>query len=251
VRSVHCWVFLLLILGCADDHASDVVEDGGMRGQDVGAGSGVDTSSFAEIVDSLGSNAAVAVIRDYYEAINRGNYARAYAHWDNNGVASGQSFDQFRSGYSSTTSVDLETGEPGRIEGAAGSRYVIIPVALAATTTDAVTQCFIGTYTLVRRVVTGATALQRRWHIHSADLKRCAPRRSGDQADTIRAVTVPVQRMQSNGACSNARSKSYASSSAGHNRGQLFASCHSLHCCAGLEIRSTTGTPLDLPAHPR
>ena len=124
--------------------------------------------------DDDSAEAAAAVIRDYYAAIAARDYARAYAHWGDSGAASGQSFEQFRAGFRETAAVTAHVGAPGRVEGAAGSRYVSVPVEVHATTTAGTAQCFRGTYTLRRAVVPGATAEQRRWHIASADMRPCA-----------------------------------------------------------------------------
>ncbi|HEX6939443.1 MAG TPA: hypothetical protein VF158_08525 [Longimicrobiales bacterium] len=129
--------------------------------------------------DPGSAEAAAAVVRDYYAAIAAGDYARAYAHWADGGAASGQSFDEFRRGFARTASVRAVVGRPGRIEGAAGSRYVAIPVEICATTTDGAAQCFRGTYTLRRAVVPGASEEMRRWHIYSADIARCRPGAGG------------------------------------------------------------------------
>ena len=114
------------------------------------------------------------MIRDYYAAIAARDYARAYAHWGDGGAASGQSFEQFRAGFAETAAVAADVGAPGRVEGAAGSRYVSVPVEVHATTTAGAAQWFRGTYTLRRAVVPGATEEQRRWHIASADMRPCA-----------------------------------------------------------------------------
>jgi len=116
-------------------------------------------------------DAAVGVVRAYYDAIASRGYARAYALWANNGQASGQSFDAFRAGFAQTASVEAQVGAPGRIGGAAGSRYIEIPVTIHAVTTTGGDQCFGGTYTLRRSEVDGATAEQRSWRIHSASIR--------------------------------------------------------------------------------
>lgn len=123
--------------------------------------------------DTGSPEAAVAVIRTYYAAISAGHYARAYRYWSGGGAASGQTFEEFRRGFAGTASVRVEVGEPGRIEGAAGSRYIRIPVEVHATTTDGAAQCFRGGYTLRRAVVPGATEEMRRWRISSAELTEC------------------------------------------------------------------------------
>lgn len=123
--------------------------------------------------DSAGDPAAV--IRGYYYAIARGDYARAYQQWEDDGKASGQSFEQFRAGFTETSTVRAEIGEPGPIEGAAGSRYAVVPVSILAMTSDGREQGFVGTYTLRRAVVPGAMEAARRWHIYSAEMQPCDP----------------------------------------------------------------------------
>ena len=63
-------------------------------------------------------------------------------------------------------------GEPGRVEGAAGSRYVEVPVTVRARTADGEEQVFEGSLTLRRAVVDGATPEQRRWRLYTADVAR-------------------------------------------------------------------------------
>lgn len=114
---------------------------------------------------------AANVVRAYYRAINERRYGDAYRLWDSGGAASGKSLEVFRDGFAGTASVDVLLGTPGPIEGAAGSRYVEIPVRITAVVTDGVRQAFVGTYTLQRSVVDGATSEQRAWRIHSAKIR--------------------------------------------------------------------------------
>lgn len=110
------------------------------------------------------------MIRRYYAGINARDYRTAYELWGNGGTASGQSFEQFAAGFASTKHVAVEIGKPGPIGAAAGSRYIEIPVVIRAEMPNGQQQQFEGTYTLRRSVVDGATAEQRRWHIHSAHI---------------------------------------------------------------------------------
>jgi hypothetical protein len=114
---------------------------------------------------------AVAVVRAYYAAINEGQYPRAYALWSGGGSASGQSAEQFAGGFADTAQVVVEPGEPGRVDAAAGSRYVEVPVSIRATRDDGSVHRYAGSYVLRRAVVDGATAEQRAWRIASADLR--------------------------------------------------------------------------------
>ncbi len=114
---------------------------------------------------------AVGVIRDYYAAINRGDFARAYTLWVDGGGASGQSLQQFAAGFAETTGVSVEVMPPGNVDAAAGSRFVEVPVAITATQRDGSQHKYVGAYVLRRADVDGATPEQRAWRIGSADLR--------------------------------------------------------------------------------
>jgi hypothetical protein len=122
-----------------------------------------------------GQQAAIQVVRNYYDAINHQDYRRAYEDWANHGAASNQSFDQFKQGFADTASVSVEIGEPGRVEGAAGSLYIEVPVTITATTVSGSTQRFKGSYNL-RRVnnIPGATLNDRTWHLYSANIVKAS-----------------------------------------------------------------------------
>ena len=114
---------------------------------------------------------AVAVIGEYYAAIDAGSYARAYALWSDGGRASKQTPQQFADGFADTEQVVATLGEPGRVDPGAGQRYIQVPVGITATASDGTVRRYAGTYTLHRTVVDGATAEQRAWRISSADLR--------------------------------------------------------------------------------
>lgn len=116
--------------------------------------------------------AARAVLRDYYAAINASDYDRAYARWGDGGRSSGQTYLEFVAGFGATAAVSVELGEAGRVEGAAGSRYVRIPVVVQARRDDGRRQRFEGSYTLRRSVVDGASPAQRSWHLYDAELRQ-------------------------------------------------------------------------------
>ena len=118
---------------------------------------------------------AVALVRDYYAAINGGNFARAHALWSDGGNASGQSLQQFANGFTETTGVSVQIGEPGPVDAGAGSRHIEVPVAIDAKQRDGSMRQFVGAYVLRRTVVDGASAEQRQWRIASADLREVRP----------------------------------------------------------------------------
>jgi len=127
------------------------------------------------LADGPGADEAVAVVRAYYDAINAGSFGRAYALWSDGGNASGQSPQQFADGFDDTREVAVELMAPGRIDAAAGSRYIEIPVALRATRDDGSIHHYVGAYTLRRAVVDGASEEQRAWRIAAADIREVQP----------------------------------------------------------------------------
>ena len=116
------------------------------------------------------ADSAVAVLHGFYAAINARDYPRAYAAWANDGPPGHPTLAEFAKGYAGTDSVELSTGTPGPVEGAAGSRYVSVSVALRAFERGGRRTDFAGSYTLRRTVVPDAPPENRRWHLYRATL---------------------------------------------------------------------------------
>lgn len=123
---------------------------------------------------SPASSAARQVVVDYYAAIDARDYAKAYAFWSDSGAASGQTFGQFSGGYANTESVRAVVAEATDEEGAAGSRYINVPVELTARQADGSQRRYRGRFTLRAVVADGASEEQRRWHLASAEMQRIA-----------------------------------------------------------------------------
>lgn len=122
--------------------------------------------------DAATPAAARQVVVDYYAAIDAGDHAKAYALWSGNGAASGQNLEHFSGGYANTRSVRAVVGEPTDEEGAAGSRYIQVPVQLIALQRDGSERRYRGRFTLRAVVADGANQEQKRWHLASAELQR-------------------------------------------------------------------------------
>lgn len=82
-----------------------------------------------------------SLVRSYYNAIARQEYARAYGYLD-----SPPEYPAFTKGYADTASVELALG-PVTSEGAAGSIYGTVPAAVRATSTSGTVTTFAGCYT--------------------------------------------------------------------------------------------------------
>jgi hypothetical protein len=119
-------------------------------------------------IDPKSAEAAGQVVQHYGALIEQKRFAEARALWgDPNSAA------QFESKLKGYSEVHLEIGNPGDMEGAAGSIYITIPIILYGdTAANAPFRCT-GQITL-RRVndVPGSTEAQRQWHITNAE---CQP----------------------------------------------------------------------------
>ena len=113
--------------------------------------------------------AGADVVQTYVALLEQGKVRPALKLWDEGAAApSAASFNRYRE-------FHANVGGPGRIEGAAGSRYVTVPVQFSGTLRSGRPFVEKGTVTL-RRVgeVDGATPAQKRGHIYSVDVKPSA-----------------------------------------------------------------------------
>jgi hypothetical protein len=129
------------------------------------------SASIAEVASAAQPAADVAdqgsLVRAYFAAIGRREYARAYTYWDSLGKASQQTYLQFAEGFATTDRVSVDLGEP-RAGGAAGSIYAEVPVVVVATENDRTTRTLCGTYTLRRANVPPFGQLG--WRIEQANV---------------------------------------------------------------------------------
>jgi hypothetical protein len=119
-----------------------------------------------ETVDAKSAEAASQVVRSYGALVEQGRWDEASALWGDRAGAA-----KFQSELAQFADVHLETGNPGDLEGAAGSIYVAVPVILYGDLKDG--QPFRRSAdAILRRVndVPGSTEAQRRWHIERVDL---------------------------------------------------------------------------------
>ncbi len=89
---------------------------------------------------------ATGLIDSYFNAINRHEYLRAYSYWRDPAASNG-TFEDFQSGYETTTHVAITFGQIGGDAGA-GQMYFSVPVILTAQTSDDHTQSYAACYIL-------------------------------------------------------------------------------------------------------
>ncbi|MET3661215.1 DUF1176 domain-containing protein [Aquamicrobium ahrensii] len=109
-----------------------------------------------------------ALVRSLYSAINRHEYARAWDYFGETKPAA--DFESFAKGYEGTTSVEVATGGVSE-EGAAGSIYYTIPVAIRAGQQDGGEKVFSGCYTLRQLSAQTQEPPFKPLHIEKGELK--------------------------------------------------------------------------------
>ena len=109
---------------------------------------------------------AANVVQTYYALLEQGKYREAWRLWSDGGKASGMGAEAFAASFAEYAEYHANIGAPGRIEGAAGSLYVTVPVQVYGRLKSGEPFNRKGAVTL-RRVndVPGSTEDQRRWHI--------------------------------------------------------------------------------------
>ncbi|MBK8020801.1 MAG: hypothetical protein IPK19_05065 [Chloroflexi bacterium] len=110
------------------------------------------------------------LLASYYDALNRQDYARAYAYWE----TPPNDYNRFVAGYAETLSTQVIIQPPTRIEGAAGSLYVAVPTVLLVQTRTGTEQMFAGCFTVRKSNLPPETSPDLAWSLYDANLVRVA-----------------------------------------------------------------------------
>jgi hypothetical protein len=108
-----------------------------------------------------------ALVRSLYNAINRHEYARAYSYFSE---PPAKDVDAYAKGFADTAQVKLLTGAAGS-EGAAGSTYYNLPVAIEAVDKKGGSKVYAGCYTLRLADPTIQADQSEPLHIEKGNLK--------------------------------------------------------------------------------
>jgi hypothetical protein len=155
----------MILCGCSASHASS--SSRAQMGSVAGTGSATtQVNATTQVAQKETSwEAAVQTVLNYYGDINQKKYEDAYATWEGNGSASGQSFKQFKQGYADTVEVSVLVGKSNE----QGATPVQVPVRLISIVNEPAAnkqgvRQYAGTYT-VRHTANG-------WRIASANISR-------------------------------------------------------------------------------
>lgn len=115
---------------------------------------------------------AANVVQTYYAHLEKGDFRQAWELWDDNGEASGMSAKAFADSFGKFSEYHANIGAPGDVDAGAGQRYVTVPVQVYGRLREGNKPIYmLGTVTLHRTEVDGASKAQRSWRIRSADIK--------------------------------------------------------------------------------
>lgn len=171
-RAVPALCTCLVIIACSsgDDKQSETKRTAPrdtirvVFGADSAAGpalQGADTTDLGQ---------AIGVVSRYYRSIDTGNLRAAYDLWADSPER--LSFEEFVKQNEAIDEIRVRTEVPGRIEGAAGSRYVEIPAVVGIVRKDGTRRKESVTHTLRKSVVNGADSVQRSWRITSSKVNQ-------------------------------------------------------------------------------
>jgi hypothetical protein len=109
---------------------------------------------------------AANVVQTYYALLEERRYGEARRLWGTSGDAGDAGAEAFARSFRDYPEYHAHVGKPGRMEGAAGSSFVDVPVQIYGRDSSGKAFSRLATVTL-RRVngVPGATPEQLRWHI--------------------------------------------------------------------------------------
>jgi hypothetical protein len=111
------------------------------------------------------------VVQSYFALLESGRYAEARKLWTEGGRASGATPEGFAARFAAYESYHANIGAPGRIEGAAGSLYVAVPVQVYGRLETGAPMDVKGEVKLRRsNDVPGSTPEQRAWRIVAVDV---------------------------------------------------------------------------------
>lgn len=123
-------------------------------------------------IDPKSAQGAAQVLQSYAALLEQRRFTEAWRLWSDRGRASQMGEEEFANSYGKYAELHAEIGAPGRMEGAAGSAYVDIPLRFYGRLKNGQPFNSVGTATL-RRVndVPGSTGEQRQWRLCRLDMQ--------------------------------------------------------------------------------
>lgn len=120
---------------------------------------------------SSSQQSPTAVLQQYFQAIGAGHFDAAYALWRSQSNQAPDSAADLKTQYDGIASIHMKVTGDTHTEGAAGTVYATVPLAITEHTSDGNDKSLTGKCVLARsNNVPGSAEKARRWHLHSCDL---------------------------------------------------------------------------------
>ncbi|RYY23915.1 MAG: hypothetical protein EOP62_18685 [Sphingomonadales bacterium] len=130
----------------------------------------ISTQPTAPAIDETAKGAA-DVVQLYYARIGEKKYTDAWALWEGVGKASGMTAQAFAASFDKYAGYNAQVGTPGAIDAGAGQRFVTVPVQINGKLKTGALVNMVGSMTLHRTIVDGASEEAKSWRIRTADIK--------------------------------------------------------------------------------
>ena len=155
----------LALGGCGSRDEDQPVNEATVAAEANGAAEAAANAAAAAAAERASPDAAAEILRSYVALAQKRDFAGAADFWSDPADAA-----QFAADLDDYPKVAMSVGKPGDMEGAAGSSFIKVPVAMDLTLRSGSPYAMTCTATL-RRVndVPGASEKQLRWNIQSID----------------------------------------------------------------------------------
>lgn len=142
-----------------------------------------------DAVDPKGAQGAAQVVQGYYGLLEERRFDDAQDLWDQQGAIGAEDDMRFAARFRSFSEIHANVGQPGEVEGAAGSLFVTVPVQVFGRIAANGKPWYLLRQVVLRRVndVPGSSEADRRWHIESIGPYQPPP--AEEAAETSNAVS--------------------------------------------------------------
>lgn len=154
------------------------------------------TPESEDAVDPKGAQGAAQVVQGYYGLLEERRFDDAQDLWNQQSVIGAEDDVRFAARFRGFSEIHANVGAPGKIEGAAGSLFVTIPVQVFGRIAANGKPWYILRQVVLRRVndVPGSSEADRRWHIESIGSYQPSPEEGAETVNAVSATDAMVRK---------------------------------------------------------
>lgn len=149
-----------------------------------------------DAVDPKGARGAAQVVQGYYGLLEERRFDDAQDLWNQQSAIGAEDDVRFAARFRSFGEIHANVGEPGEVEGAAGSLFVTVPVQVFGRIAANGKPWYILRQVVLRRVndVLGSSEADRRWHIESIGAYQPPAEEGAETANAVSATDAMVRK---------------------------------------------------------